>query len=91
MMSLTVAGVEVCPGGSVSLTCTVNDPSGGFGSTVWKGDSSVFDCASGDLPLRHAIAIDTNRCGPLAVGRIVAADGNNFTSILTVTAPDMSG
>ncbi len=91
MMSLTVAGVEVCPGKSVGLTCTVNDPSGGFGTTVWKGDNSVFDCDNGDLTLRHTIAMDTANCGQLAIGRIVAADGNNFMSVLTVIAPDVSG
>ncbi len=51
----------------------------------------MFDCASEDLPLRHTIAMATDDCGQLAVGRIIAADGNNFTSVLTVTAPDMSG
>ncbi len=51
----------------------------------------MFDCASGVLPLSHTIAMDTDDCGQLAVGRIIAADGNNFTSVLTVTAPDVSG
>ncbi len=91
MMSLTVAGVEVCPGESANLTCTVTDPTGGFANTVWRGDSSVFDCASGVLSLTHGVVMATDDCGPLAVGRIVAADGNNFMSVLTVTAPDVSG
>ncbi len=90
-MSLTDAGVEVHPGESANFTCTVTDTSGGFGNTVWRGDSSVFDCASGDIRLRHTVAMDTDICGQLTKGRIVSADGNKFTSVLTVTAPDMSG
>ncbi len=90
MMYGIAAGVEICPGGSAELTCTVTDISG-FGTTVWKGDSSVFDCGSGDVTLRHTIAMDTANCGQFAVGRIVTADSNNFTSTLTVTAPDMGG
>ncbi len=86
----SVAGVEVCPGGSAELACTVTDISG-FGATVWNGSNSVFDCVMGELILRHTIVMDTDNCGQLAIGRIVAADGNNFTSVLTVTAPDMSG
>ncbi len=86
-----VAGVEVCPGESANLTCTVTDTTGGFGSTIWKGDSSVFVCASGNVLLSHTIAMATGDCEPLASGRIVSADGKNFTSVLTVTAPDMGG
>ncbi len=51
----------------------------------------MFDCGSGDLTLRHPIAMDTDVCGPLAVGRIVAVDGNYFTSVVTVIAPDVGG
>ncbi len=50
----------------------------------------MFDCASGDITLLHTQAMDTDVCGK-TVGRIEAADGTNFTSVLTVTAPDMGG
>ncbi len=89
-MFFIVVGVDVCPGESVGLSCTVNDTSDGFGTTVWRGDSSVFDCASREITLRHTVAMDTADCGQ-TVGRIVAVDGNNFTSVLTVIAPDVSG
>ncbi len=51
----------------------------------------MFDCASREITLRHTVPMDTDDCGQLAEGRIVAVDGNNFTSALTVTAPDVSG
>ncbi len=49
----------------------------------------MFVCASGNVRLLHTVAMATGDCGPLAVGRIVSADGNNFMSVLTVTAPDV--
>ncbi len=51
----------------------------------------MFVCGDGDVTLGHGVAMDTSVCEPLAVGRTVAADGDNFTSVLTVTAPDVSG
>ncbi len=51
----------------------------------------MFVCASGNIQLLHATTMATGDCEPLASGQTVAADGNNFTSVLTVTAPDVSG
>lgn len=83
--------MDVCPGASTNVACTVNDISGGFANTVWKGDSSLFTCDDHELTLRHTIANDTDECG-LVSAQIRLQDGNNFTSFLMVnTTADLSG
>ena len=74
-------------GRTVSYECTVDDDDGER-STIWRG--SAFNCPSSSsvINLAHSLYEPNGvrgSCGDLS-GMSVGVSGNNFTSLLTLTA-----
>ncbi len=86
---------NVCPTQPITFTCSVTDTTGGAQTTRWIGDSRVFDCPmDGDiisLPHSGSGSLNPVSCGA-ATGQRQPADGNIYTSVLTVVPTlEMSG
>ena len=84
----------VCPGDILTYECTVMDQY--RGSTVWRG-TAFRSCDDGDIILLHS-RFQSNGgtvhvCNDGAVvARIVSAEGNNYTSQLSVVVtPEIVG
>ena len=72
----------MCPSEPTTFTCTVIDDSNGR-TTVWKGNSSVFDCQGNSIKLRHTIEMNNDMCGA-ASARLEPPDNTSYTSVLTI-------
>ncbi len=86
---------KVCPTQPITFTCSVTDTTGGALVTRWRGDSRVFDCSMDNdiisLPHSGSGSLIPVSCGA-ATGQRQPADGNNYTSVLTVVPTlEMSG
>ena len=53
-------------------------------STIWQGNSSVFDCSSNAISLSHGLVNDSDNCGRAASAQLHPPIGNNYTSVLTI-------
>ncbi len=86
---------KVCPTQPITFNCTVTDTTGGALVTRWIGDSRVFDCPMDSdiisLPHSGSGSLIPVSCGA-ATGQRQPADGNIYTSVLTVVPTlEMSG
>ena len=71
MNSLKLLNDCICPGNEVTYECTVC----GQGATVWTGSSSLFNCRSGEIILRHrAFEEETSGECNLIINRAVVAN-----------------
>ena len=84
----------VCPGDHLTYRCTVQGSN--TGGTLWTG-TAFSGCQQNTIFLQHhqftPIGGPTGRCNNRAiVGQSLGAQGNNYTSQLTVTiTPDTAG